>query len=82
VTAGSHGGGKVTPDAGLLYRRRNRILGGVGSNVLAALQGAADGAYRAEVEDVLPLEGLHDAHARLKSRTVHGKIIIDPGLDS
>lgn len=85
VTAGSHGGGKVTLDAGLLYRRRNRILGGAGSNtenVLAALHGAAEGVFRAEIEDILPLEGLPDAHARLKNRTVQGKIIIDPGLDS
>ncbi len=84
VTAGAHGGGDVTLDAKLLYHRRIRILGAAGSNtenVLAALEGAGAGLFRMEIEDILPLERLQEAYARLENRDVRGKIIIDPGLD-
>jgi NADPH:quinone reductase-like Zn-dependent oxidoreductase len=83
VTTGAHGGGGVTLDAKLLYHRRIRILGAAGANienVLAALEGAEAGHFRMEIEDILPLEQLHEAHARLENRDVRGKIIIDPGL--
>jgi len=84
VTAGAHGGGDVTLAAKLLYHRRIRILGAAGSNtenVLAALEGAGAGLFRMEIEDILPLERLQEAYARLENRDVRGKIIIDPGLD-
>ena len=84
VTAGAHGGGDVTLDAKLLYHRRFRILGAAGSNtenVLAALEGAGAGLFRMEIEDILPLERLQEAYARLENRDVRGKIIIAPGLD-
>ena len=62
VTAGAHGGGKVTLNTELLLHRRNRILGAAGAsieNVLTALDGAGTGKYRVEIEDIIPLEDLH-----------------------
>ena len=49
--------------------------------MLAALEGAGAGLFRMEIEDILPLERLQEAYARLENRDVRGKIIIDPRLD-
>jgi NADPH:quinone reductase len=84
VTAGGHGGGLVTLDADLLFRRHNRILGASGAsreNVLATLHGAGAGKYRMEIADTIPLDRLHDAYTRLEGRDIRGKIVIDPALD-
>jgi NADPH:quinone reductase-like Zn-dependent oxidoreductase len=81
VTAGGHGGGKVTLDVNRLYLRRLRIIGAAGTNsrdVRRALAAAGRGEIRAIVERVMPLSEAAEAHRLLESQTVKGKIILQP----
>jgi NADPH:quinone reductase-like Zn-dependent oxidoreductase len=83
VTAGGHGGGKVTLDVNRLYLRRQRIIGAAGTNsgdVRRALAAAGRGEIRAIIERVMPLSEAAEAHRLLESQTVKGKIILEPKL--
>jgi NADPH:quinone reductase-like Zn-dependent oxidoreductase len=83
VTAGGHGGGKVTLDVNRLYLRRLRIIGAAGTNsrdVRRALDAAGRGEIRAIIERTMPLGEAAEAHRLLESQTVRGKIILRPDL--
>jgi NADPH:quinone reductase-like Zn-dependent oxidoreductase len=83
VTAGSHGGGRVTLDITRLYLRRQRIIGVAGTNhrdVARSLAAAARGQIRAIIKEVMPLAKAAAAHRLLEEETVIGKIILDPTM--
>ncbi len=79
VTAGAHGGGMVAADMRRLYLKRLRIIGGAGAsrrNVERAL--AVAGEVETAIEDIVPLDRLHDAYRRLANGEVAGKLVVDP----
>lgn len=83
VTAGSHGGGKVTLDVRRLYLYQLSVLGGLGfvaSDVTASLEAAAQGRLKVLIDRVLPLSQAAEAHRRVAAREGIGKIVLDPTL--
>ena len=83
VTAGSHGGGKVELDCGILYHRNLKIMGGTGStdkNIEDTMKAAAAGKLRAKIQQVLPLSQAPEAHRIIESGVPMGKIVLDPTL--
>ncbi len=81
VTAGAHGGGLVTVDVSMLYRRRQRIIGTAGGSrrdAEWALQAAAAGKIRAVIDRVLPLREAAAAHRMLEQQQVIGKLLLSP----
>ncbi len=84
VTAGAHGGGKVTLNVQQLYLRRLRIIGAPGSHfrdVERSLEAAASGKIRACIDRVMPLREAATAHRLIEDNQTLGKIILDPTLD-
>ncbi len=61
--------------------KRLRIIGGAGAgrhNVERALAVAAE--VETPIEDIVPLDRLHDAYRRLADGEVAGKLVVDPSL--
>jgi NADPH2:quinone reductase len=84
VTAGGHGGGKVTLDVKRLYLRRMRIIGAAGTNrrdVERALDAAAAGKIRAVIDRAMPLREAAAAHRIMEESQILGKIILQPIAD-
>lgn len=84
VTAGAHGGGKVTLDVNRLYLRQISILGGTGStrdDYISSLKDAAAGKLKAPIDDIMPLSKAVEAHEIVDARDTLGKIVLDPTLD-
>jgi NADPH:quinone reductase-like Zn-dependent oxidoreductase len=81
VTAGAHGGGTVPADMRQLYLKRLRILGaaGAGRRNLERTLAVAD-RVEAPIDEIMPLEALHEAYERLADGNVTGKLVIDPWL--
>ena len=83
VTAGSHGGGKVELDCGILYHRNLRIFGATGNtdaNVEDTLLLAAESKLRAKIEKIYPLSEAAEAHRHIEAGVPLGKIVLDPTL--
>ena len=82
VTAGAHGGGKVTLDISRLYIRRIRIIGTPGcdfSDIEWSMDAAKDGSIRSPVIDrIMPLSEAEVAHRLVESREPMGKLLLDP----
>ena len=81
VTAGGHGGGKVTIDINFLYLNQNRIIGGTGARpgtFEAAMDAASAGKLKANIDRIMPLAQAAEAHALVAARDITGKIILDP----
>ena len=82
VTAGAHGGGKVTLDISRLYLRRIRIIGTPGcdfSDIEWSMEAAKDGSVRPPVIDrIMPLAEAVAAHRLIESREPVGKLLLDP----
>jgi NADPH:quinone reductase-like Zn-dependent oxidoreductase len=81
VTAGAHGGGRVTLDVKTLYLRRLSILGAAGTNprdAKQALDTAGAGKIRAMAYRTLPLSAAADAHRIVEQNQIAGKIILEP----
>jgi NADPH:quinone reductase len=81
VTAGAHGGGKVTLDVKTLYLRRLSILGAAGTNprdVEQALDAAREGKIRAMPWRSMPLREATEAHCIVEQNQINGKIILEP----
>lgn len=83
VTAGAHGGGEVTLDVKRLYLYQLSVLGSLGfqlSDTISSLEAAAQGHFKAVIDEILPLEKAAEAHRRVASREGIGKIVLDPTL--
>jgi NADPH:quinone reductase-like Zn-dependent oxidoreductase len=81
VTAGGHGGGQVTVDINFLYLNQNRIIGGTGARpgaFEAAMDAAAAGRLKANIDRIMPLSQAAEAHALVAARNITGKVILDP----
>lgn len=82
VTAGAHGGGKVTLDISRLYIRRIRIIGTPGcdfSDVAWSMEAAKDGSIKPPaIGRIMPLSEAAAAHKLIESREPVGKILLDP----
>jgi NADPH:quinone reductase-like Zn-dependent oxidoreductase len=79
VVCGSHANNVVSLDLNWLYRNRLTIIGSSGSSLRTfrdAFALAADGAIRANVHAVLPLEAYAEAYALLRSRANCGKVVL------
>jgi NADPH:quinone reductase-like Zn-dependent oxidoreductase len=81
VTAGGHGGGVVPLDVNHLYLNQITILGATGSkseDVTASLAAAAEGRFRALIDQILPLSEAPRAHEIVAARSGLGKVVLDP----
>ena len=82
VTAGGHGGGIVPLDVNQLYLKRIIVIGATGKTTPAdlalSLKAAAEGGFKAIIDRVLPLSQAPEAHELVESRSVLGKVILDP----
>jgi NADPH2:quinone reductase len=81
VTVGSHGGGSVPLDISRLYQKALTITGTTKvspDDVALSLRVAAEGAFSALVDRVLPLSAAIEAHERVESRVGLGKVILSP----
>ncbi len=81
VTAGAHGGGKVTLNVKTLYLRRISIIGAAGTyplDVEKSLDAARTGKIRAIPWRSMPLREATQAHRIVQQNQVNGKIILDP----
>jgi NADPH:quinone reductase-like Zn-dependent oxidoreductase len=81
VTAGSHGGPNVMIDFKHLYHNKITIKGMTGSADRAlAFAAAAAGKIKAQIEKIMPLSQVREAHRFVESGKVKGKIVLDPTL--
>ena len=70
----------------LLYRKMVSLLGYGGMNLRpdereaglrAAMEAVADGSIRVRIDEILALEQVNDAFARLRDHRVQGKLLLD-----
>ena len=83
VTAGAHGGGKVELDCNILYHRNLRILGGTGStskNIRDTVSLAAAGKLVANIDRIMPLSAVAEAHHIIEDSSPTGKVVLAPNL--
>jgi NADPH:quinone reductase len=83
VTAGSHGGERVTLDVKRLYLYQLAVMGSLGfdrADVESSFEAALRGEFRALIDEILPLEQAAEAHRRVAAREGIGKIVLDPTL--
>jgi len=83
VTAGAHGGPRVTIDFFHLYDRRITIYGMPGSDPAdreKCFLAAAQGKIKAKIAHVLPLSQAVEAHRMMERDPGMGKIVLDPTL--
>ncbi len=86
VSFGVSAGAEVTFNMQLLYRKSISLLGYGGmqltseerrAGLAAALQALRDGDLKVGIDDVLPLDQVNEAFARLVDRRVQGKLLLD-----
>lgn len=84
VTAGGHGGGIVPLDVNQLYLKQITVIGATGQTTPAdlalSLQVAAQGRFKAVIACILPLSQAPLAHELVESRSILGKVVLDPTL--
>jgi len=81
VTCGATAGREVTLNVWPLFVKQQRLVGSYGRNrpdFLATLDWAAGGRLKPVIDSVLPLERTAEAFARLRSREVLGKVLVQP----
>lgn len=81
VTAGGHAGGTVPLDVNRLYLNHLTIMGRTGETPDGArlcLQMAAEGRFKPLIDRIMPLSEAVKAHELVESRSLLGKIILDP----
>jgi NADPH:quinone reductase-like Zn-dependent oxidoreductase len=81
VTCGATAGKEVSLNVWSLFVKQQRLVGSYSRDRLdleATLQWAADGRLQPVIHDVMPLAKAPEAYARLRSRTVLGKLLIAP----
>lgn len=79
VTAGGHGGGKVTLDVKYLYLNVISIFGNpidTPENFKLALKVAAEGKLKVLIDKVLPLAEVRQAHEIVEARSGIGKVVL------
>ena len=83
VTSGAHGGGAVTLNVRLLYRRHLSIIGGTGASAAATREvfaAVADGTLAPPpVFHRFPLEQVAAAHEAALGRDLFGRAILTVG---
>jgi NADPH:quinone reductase-like Zn-dependent oxidoreductase len=82
VTAGGHGGGTVPLDVNHLYLNQITIMGatgGLADDVKLSLEAAAQGKFKALIDQILPLSEAARAHEIVETRSGLGKVLLDPG---
>jgi NADPH:quinone reductase len=81
VTAGGHAGGTVPLDVNRLYLNHITIIGATGegaTDVRLSLEAAAQGKFKALVDQVMPLSEAVRAHELVAGRGGLGKVILEP----
>jgi len=81
VTCGATAGREVTLNLWPLFVKQQRLVGSYGrtrKDMLATLEWAAAGKLKAAVDEVLPLARGAEAFARLRNRSVRGKLVLVP----
>jgi NADPH:quinone reductase-like Zn-dependent oxidoreductase len=81
VTCGATAGAEVALNLRLLFFKNLQILGntmGSKGDLLTVLELAEQGRLRPVVDQVLPLAQIAEAHRRIESRQVFGKIVLEP----
>jgi NADPH2:quinone reductase len=81
VTAGGHGGGLVPLDVNHLYLNHIAVMGvtgGAPEDVKFSLDAAAQGKFKALIDQILPLSDAARAHEMVEKRGGLGKIVLDP----
>jgi NADPH2:quinone reductase len=86
VSFGTSAGPQVTFNMQLLYRKMVSLVGYGGMNLApqerdaglrAAMEAVADGSIRVRIDEILALERVNDAFARLRDHRVEGKLLLD-----
>ncbi|MEI9889185.1 MAG: zinc-binding dehydrogenase [Rhizomicrobium sp.] len=83
VTAGSHGGGRVSLDLTRLYLYQLAIMGSLGSklsDVHASLEALSRHQIKPLIDRIFPLRSAAQAHRLVEARNGIGKIILDPTM--
>jgi len=81
VTCGATAGREVSLNLWPLFVKQQRLVGSYGRtrrDMQQTLQWAAEGKLRAVIDEVVPLAEASRAFAKLRSRTVLGKVVIAP----
>jgi NADPH:quinone reductase-like Zn-dependent oxidoreductase len=82
VTVGTHGGDTVPLNVQQLYRKRLKVMSGLGGerpeDSDEALRLAKAGTYRVLIDRVLPLSQAAEGHRLVESNTLLGKVVLDP----
>jgi NADPH:quinone reductase-like Zn-dependent oxidoreductase len=81
VTCGATAGQEVSLGLWSLFAKQQRLVGSYSRNrrdLEATLRWAAEGKLKAVIHEVLPLDKTPEAYARLRSRTVLGKVLVVP----
>jgi NADPH:quinone reductase-like Zn-dependent oxidoreductase len=81
ITAGGHGGGVVPLDVNHLYLNQITVMGATGGSaddVKLSLDAAAEGRFRALIDQILPLSDAARAHEIVDGRGGLGKVLLDP----
>ena len=81
VTCGATAGREVTLNLWPLFVKQQKLVGSYGRNrrdVQATLEWAAAGRLKPVIDSVFPLAETPTAFARLRSRSVLGKLLIEP----
>jgi NADPH:quinone reductase-like Zn-dependent oxidoreductase len=82
VTAGAHGGGKVTLDVNTLYLKHLTIIGSTvqsDEDVARSFELAERGVLTTAIDRVMPLDRAVEAHQLVAERANHGKVVLIPG---
>lgn len=81
VTCGATAGRDVTLNLWPFFVKQQRLIGSYGRNradLQATLEWAADGKLRPVIDSIFPLEQAPAAFAKLRSRQVLGKVLVNP----
>jgi 2-desacetyl-2-hydroxyethyl bacteriochlorophyllide A dehydrogenase len=81
VTCGATAGSEVAFDLWSFFVRQHRLIGSYGRNradITATLEWAAAGKLKPAIHAIFPLDRTAEAFAALRSRTVLGKVLVEP----
>ena len=81
VTCGATAGREVSLNLWPIFVKQQRLVGSYGRNradMQATLEWAAAGKLKPVIDSIFPLDQVHAAFAKLRSRNVLGKVLIEP----
>jgi NADPH:quinone reductase-like Zn-dependent oxidoreductase len=81
VTCGATAGRETNFDLWPFFVKQQRLVGSYGRNrkdLELTLEWAAEGKLTARIDEILPLDRVPEAFARLRNREVRGKLVISP----